>query len=241
MNRRLFITATGAAAAATSLPAQTATAPVISTLAHAPLPYESAALEPHIDVLTMNIHHGKHHATYVTKLQEAMKAAGIANDDALDLVKNIPMLPKEAQTAVRNNGGGHVNHSMFWKWMAPQGSSPPVPQGALGQAMQATFGGMDPFKKAFAEAATKRFGSGWAWLILRPDGKLKITSTANQDNPLMKGIVDEADLGSPLLGLDVWEHAYYLRYQNKRPDYITAWWNVVNWTEAGRLYDAAKA
>ena len=206
-----------------------------------PLPYPPASLEPHIDALTMTIHHDKHHATYVTKLGDALKAAKVKSTDPLEIIKSIADLPEDQQTAVRNNGGGHVNHSWFWNWMAPAGSGAKGPEGKLGEAIQSTFGSVDDFKKTFGEAATKRFGSGWAWLIVKADGKLAVVSTPNQDNPLMKGIVADKDLGTPILGLDVWEHAYYLKYQNKRPDYITAWWNVVNWDEVAKGFDAAKA
>ena len=142
---------------------------------------------------------------------------------------------------IRNNGGGFVNHSWFWNWMAPAGSGPKGPEGKLGDAIMKSFGSVDGFKKSFAEAATKRFGSGWAWLVAKADGKLIVTSTANQDNPLMQGVVPDEEVGTPILGIDVWEHAYYLKYQNKRPDYITAWWNVVNWAEVAKGYDAVKA
>jgi len=187
------------------------------------LPYDFAALEPHIDAKTMEIHHGKHHQTYVTKLNEAVEKtpelAGLSLDE---LIRGIDDVPEAVRSAVRNNGGGHWNHSMFWEMMAPDGGSP---HGALAKAIEESFGGLDPFKEQWAAAGVGRFGSGWVWL-LNDGGKLSITSTPNQDNPLMEG--KEA-----LLGLDVWEHAYYLKYQNKRPDYITAWWNVVNWKKVG--------
>lgn len=237
MHRRHFITATGAAVAGSIITSQSASAAAIG-LDLPPLPYEPAALEPHIDAMTMTIHHGKHHAAYVTKLKEALTAGGIAGGDPLALIKDINSLPKEQQSAIRNNGGGHVNHTWFWNWMAP--GSGKGPDGKLAAAIQSTFGSIGDFKKAFAEAGVKRFGSGWAWLIVKADGKLAITSTPNQDNPLMKGLVADADLGAPILGLDVWEHAYYLKYQNKRPDYITAWWNVVNWDAVAKGFDAAK-
>jgi Fe-Mn family superoxide dismutase len=198
------------------------------------LPYAPEALEPHIDAMTMNIHHGKHHAAYVANLTKALEAAKVEATDTLVLLKGLSGLPKDAQTAVRNNGGGHVNHSLFWSWMCPAKDSG-KPDDRLGSAIQSSFGSMEDFQKLFNEAATKRFGSGWAWLIVQ-DKKLKITSTANQDNPAMKGIVPAAELGTPLLGLDVWEHAYYLHYQNRRPDYITAWWNVVNWSAASKRF-----
>ena len=156
-----------------------------------------------------------------------------------ELIADINALPADQQTAIRNNGGGHVNHSWFWQWMAPAGSGPTAPDGKLAEAIQTSFGSLDDMKKAFGEAAGKRFGSGWAWLIKKADGKLAVVSTPNQDNPLMKGIVADSDLGTPVLGLDVWEHAYYLHYQNKRPDYIAAWWNVVNWKQAAACFEGS--
>ncbi len=196
-----------------------------------PLPYPTNALEPTIDQQTMEIHHGKHHNAYVTNLNNAI--AGKADLEALsieDLCKNISKLPADVQGPIRNNGGGHFNHTLFWNIMGPNAGG--APTGALGEAITATFGSFDAFKEAFGKAGITRFGSGWAWLIVK-DGKLAITSTPNQDNPLMDGS------GTPILGLDVWEHAYYLKYQNKRPDYIGAWWNVVNWTEVAARYTAA--
>ncbi len=240
MNRRHFIAAGGAAVAGSVLPS-IATAAESFALTQAPLPYAPEALEPHIDSMTMNIHYGKHHAAYVANLTKALSENNIAGTDALALLKDISSLPAAAQTAVRNNGGGHVNHTLFWQWMAPAGSGPKGPEGKLGEAIQGAFSSIDDFKKAFSEAGAKRFGSGWAWLIVKADGKLAVTSTPNQDNPWMKGVVPDADLGTPILGLDVWEHAYYLKYQNKRPDYIAAWWNVVNWTDVAKRYAAAKA
>jgi Fe-Mn family superoxide dismutase len=194
------------------------------------LPYSFNALEPHIDAKTMEIHHGKHHQAYVTNLNNA-----IANTDAEkmsieDICKNI----SKYSPAVRNNGGGHYNHSLFWTLMKQNGGG--NPSGALGEAINAAFGNFNEFKTKFAAAGTGRFGSGWAWLIAGADNKLSITSTPNQDNPLMD--VAEAK-GTPILGLDVWEHAYYLNYQNRRPDYITAWWNVVNWEEASKRFSGA--
>jgi len=238
MNRRVFLTTSTAALSASFL---TPTSSHALDLVQAPLPYAPEALEPHIDAMTMNIHFGKHHAAYVKNLGDALKAAGSSQTDALALVSDLSSVPEEQRTAVRNNGGGHVNHSWFWKWMAPAGSGPKGPEGKLGEAIQTTFTSIDDFKKVFGEAAGKRFGSGWAWLIVTPQGGLKVTSTPNQDNPLMKGVVADADLGTPILGLDVWEHAYYLKYQNKRPDYVSAWWNVVNWAEVAKGYEAAKA
>jgi superoxide dismutase, Fe-Mn family len=202
------------------------------------LGYEPTALEPHIDAATMTIHHTKHHAAYIAKLNEALAAQAELAGVSLDaLMAKLPSVSDAAaQATLRNNGGGHWNHSFFWKIMAPAAQSG-KPSADLQKAIEAAFGSMDQMKAAFADAAMKRFGSGWAWLILQ-DGKLKITSTPNQDNPLMKGIVADADLGKPLLGLDVWEHAYYLHYQNRRADYVTAWWNVVNWKEVNRLFSA---
>ena len=191
------------------------------------LPYPHDALEPHIDKMTMEIHHGKHHNAYVTNLNKALESAPQLADKSLEelLANNCAIVPENIRTAVRNNGGGHANHSAFWRWMAPKGGGPPG--GRLADAIQAAFGGLDPFKEKFATAATTRFGSGWAWLVRGSGGNLEVYSTANQDSPLMEG-------KSPILGLDVWEHAYYLKHQNRRPDYIAAWWNVVNWPEAGK-------
>ncbi|MBB5032055.1 superoxide dismutase [Prosthecobacter vanneervenii] len=196
-----------------------------------PLPYPTNALEPHIDQQTMEIHHGRHHNAYVTNLNNAI--AGKADLEALsieDLCKNISKLPADVQGPIRNNGGGHFNHTLFWNIMGPNAGG--APTGALGDAITATFGSFDAFKEAFGKAGVTRFGSGWAWLVVK-DGKLAITSTPNQDNPLMDGS------GTPILGCDVWEHAYYLKYQNKRPDYIAAWWNAVNWTAVAANYAAA--
>lgn len=195
-----------------------------------PLPYDKAALEPHIDAQTMEIHHGRHHNAYVTNLNNAI--AGNAELEALsidELNKNINSVPEGIRTAVRNNGGGHWNHTFFWNIMAPNAGG--APKGELAAAIDAAFGSFDAFKEAFAKAGVGRFGSGWAWLV-KKDGKVAITSTPNQDNPLMDGS------GTPLLGIDVWEHAYYLKYQNKRPDYIAAWWNVVNWDAVAERFAA---
>ena len=197
-----------------------------------PLPYSFDALEPHIDAKTMEIHHGKHHQAYVTNLNAAIdKAPELQNKSIEDLLKNVNSAPEAVRTAVRNNGGGHWNHSLFWKLMAPKAGG--EPSGALGDAIKSSFGGFDKFKEQFAAAGTGRFGSGWAWL-LKDGAKLSITSTPNQDNPLMDGKAPS----SVLLGLDVWEHAYYLKYQNRRPDYIAAWWNVVNWSEVATRFGA---
>lgn len=192
------------------------------------LPYDKAALEPHIDATTMEIHHDRHHNAYVTNLNNAI--AGNAELEALsieDLCKNINSVPEAIRPAVRNNGGGHYNHTLFWNIMGPNAGG--APTGALADAITAAFGSFDAFKEAFAKAGATRFGSGWAWLVVK-DGKVAVTSTPNQDNPLMDGS------GTPILGCDVWEHAYYLKYQNKRPDYMAAWWNVVNWTAVADLF-----
>jgi superoxide dismutase, Fe-Mn family len=192
-----------------------------------PLPYDFAALEPHIDAQTMQIHHGKHHQAYVNNLNAALeKHTDLQKMSAEELLRNLGSVPEDIRPAVRNNGGGHVNHTMFWKMMAPNAGGPP--SGAVAEAIKASFGGFDAFKEQFAKAGVSRFGSGWAWLIDN-NGKLSIESTANQDNPISDG-------KKPILGIDVWEHAYYLKYQNRRPDYITAWWNVVNWAEVNRLF-----
>lgn len=193
------------------------------------LGYNFDALEPHIDTMTMEIHHGKHHAGYVAKLNDAVASNKVlAGKDIAELLGDVFSISDESlMTAVRNNGGGHWNHSMFWKSLAPEGETGKASDD-LSAAINGEFGSMEKMKEEFGKAAGTRFGSGWAWLIVK-DGKLKITSTANQDAPVMKGVVADADLGKPLLGLDVWEHAYYLKYQNKRPDYVTAFWNVVNW------------
>jgi len=194
-----------------------------------PLPYDFAALEPYIDAKTMEIHHGKHHQAYVNNLNAAIeKAPELASKSLDDLIRNVNKAPEAVRTAVRNNGGGHWNHSMFWQIMAPKAGG--EPGGNLGNAIKSAFGDFAKFREQFNAAATGRFGSGWAWLV-NNGGKLSITSTPNQDNPLMEG-------QKAILGLDVWEHAYYLKYQNKRPDYIQAWWNVVNWKEIEKRFSA---
>ena len=200
------------------------------------LPYATNALEPHIDARTMEIHHGKHHAAYVTNLNKALESApDLAAKSIDDLVKNIAAVPEAIRGAVRNNGGGHWNHSFFWKLM--KASAEGKPTGKLADAITAAFGSFEAFQEKFAAAAATRFGSGWAWLCVK-DGKLAICSTANQDNPLMGETVGGCG-GTPVLGLDVWEHAYYLNYQNRRPDYVKGWWNVVNWTQAEANFAAA--
>ena len=195
------------------------------------LPYGYDALEPHIDKETMNIHHTKHHNAYVTNLNNALEGhAELASKSIEDLISDLDAVPESIRTAVRNNGGGHANHSLFWKLLSPEGAGEPT--GELAEAINSKFGSLDKFKEQFSAAGAGRFGSGWAWLILN-NGELEITSTANQDSPVMEG-------KTPILALDVWEHAYYLNYQNRRPDYMNAFWNVVNWDEVQKLYEAAK-
>ncbi len=188
------------------------------------LPYDFAALEPHVDEQTMRIHHGKHHQAYVTNLNAALEKHPALQSKSVDeLIADLASVPEDIRTAVRNNGGGHVNHTLFWQWMAPNAGG--APTGALGDAIASSFGSFDNFKTEFKKAALGRFGSGWAWLV-QSGGTLSIESTPNQDSPMMEG-------RAALLGLDVWEHAYYLKYQNRRPDYVDAWWNVVNWAAVG--------
>ncbi|KGD90324.1 superoxide dismutase [Achromobacter sp. RTa] len=197
-----------------------------------PLPYAYDALEPHIDSMTMEIHYSKHHQTYVNSLNAALEGAGLPTDEPVEaLVSRLDQLPEAVRGAVRNHGGGHANHSLFWSVMSPEGGG--EPDGDLAAAIEAELGGMAAFRDAFTKAALTRFGSGWAWLSLTPAGKLTVESSANQDSPLMQG-------NTPILGLDVWEHAYYLKYQNRRPEYIAAFYNVVNWPEVARRYAAAK-
>jgi Fe-Mn family superoxide dismutase len=189
------------------------------------LPYDVSALEPHIDAKTMEIHHGKHHNAYVTNLNAALdKHANLKERSVEDLIKNLGSLPEDIRVAVRNNGGGHVNHTMFWQIMGPGAGG--APTGRIAEAINGAFGGFDAFKEQMNKAGVGRFGSGWAWLV-DSGGRLSIESTANQDNPMMEG-------KHPIMGIDVWEHAYYLKYQNRRPDYIGAWWNVVNWGEVNK-------
>lgn len=196
-----------------------------------PLPYSSDALEPHIDKQTMEIHHGKHHNAYVTNLNNAVAGTELENQSLEDLLAGISKYP----VAVRNNGGGHYNHTLFWNILSGEGGGQPT--GELAEAINQKFGSFDTFKEEFTKAATTRFGSGWAWLIVSGDGSVAITSTPNQDNPLM----DVADTkGFPIIGLDVWEHAYYLKYQNRRPDYIAAFWNVIDWSAAEKRYQQGK-
>lgn len=196
-----------------------------------PLPYGYDALEPHIDQQTMTTHHDKHHAAYVNNLNAALeKYPDLQGKSAEDLIRDLNSVPEDIRAAVRNNGGGHVNHTMFWQIMGPNGGSEPT--GALAEAINQAFGSFEDFKKQFNDAGVKRFGSGWAWLVRNSSGQLQIVSTANQDNPLSEGHY-------PILGNDVWEHAYYLKYQNRRPDYLAAWWNVVNWEEVSRRFEQA--
>ncbi len=196
------------------------------------LPYAFDALEPHVDARTMEIHHGKHHAAYVANLNAALEKAPSLFDVPLDrLLRNLASVPADIRDAVRNNGGGHLNHSLFWTVMSPRGGGQPV--GELSTAVNSAFGSFEAFKEQFGTAAKTRFGSGWAWLAVNAFGGLVVTSSPNQDSPVMDGM-------SPVLGLDVWEHAYYLQYQNRRPDYVTAFWNVVDWKRANELYVAAR-
>jgi len=197
-----------------------------------PLPYDYNALEPYIDEQTMRIHHDKHHGTYVTNVNNALaNQPDLAALPVEQLIQNLGRVPEDIRTTVRNNGGGHANHSFFWQIMAPNAGG--QPSGALAEAINQTFGSFDAFKDQFSKAGAGRFGSGWAWLTMDGSGALRIESTPNQDSPLMDG-------RTPILGLDVWEHAYYLKYQNRRPEYVAAWWNVVNWPQVGKTYEAAR-
>lgn len=199
----------------------------------APLPYAYNALEPHIDARTMEIHYSKHHATYVANLNKALEGhADLQGMSLKQLLQSLSQVPEAIRTTVQNNGGGHANHEMFWQLMAPKAGGSPT--GPVADAIAKAFGNFDHFKAQFKDAALKRFGSGWAWLVAAPDGGVSITSTPNQDTPIMQG-------KNPVLGLDVWEHAYYLLYQNKRADYIDAWWNVVNWEKVNELYSAGRS
>ena len=195
-----------------------------------PLTYPVNALEPHIDAKTMEIHHDKHHQAYITNANNALKDhPDLAAKPVDELIANLSQVPESIRTVVRNNAGGHSNHSFFWKIMAPNAGG--APKGKLGDAITATFGSVDAFKEKFQAAGASRFGSGWAWLVVNKEGKLEITSTPNQDSPIMEGL-------KPVIGIDVWEHSYYLLYQNKRPDYLKAWWNVVSWDQAEKNFSA---
>ena len=194
-----------------------------------PLPYAYEALEPTIDTTTMQIHHDKHHAAYTTNLNNALAGTEFEAVPVTELLAKLDSVPEAIRTVVRNNGGGYVNHNLFWEIMGPNAGG--APAGALAAAIAQTFGSFDEFKAKFGAAATGRFGSGWAWLVVKPNGSLEVYSTANQDSPLMQG-------DAPILGLDVWEHAYYLKYQNRRPEYVTTWWNVVNWNAVAEKYAA---
>jgi Fe-Mn family superoxide dismutase len=198
-----------------------------------PLPYDYKALEPHIDEQTMRLHHDKHHATYVNNLNAALEAhADLQKKSIEELLTGLDKVPEAIRAKVRNNGGGHYNHTMFWEMMAPGGSK--EPGGTLSAAINKAFGSFAAFKEQFTKACADRFGSGWGWLLVDRNGKLSIESTPNQDNPIMEG-------KTPVLGCDVWEHAYYLKYQNRRPDYVAAWWNVVNWTDIARRFEKAQS
>jgi superoxide dismutase, Fe-Mn family len=193
-----------------------------------PLPYDYAALEPHVDEATMRVHHDKHHQAYVDKVNAALEGTDLADASIEDVLKDLSRVPEDKRTAVRNNGGGHYNHSLFWEWMSPDGGG--EPDGALRDAIDSAFGSFDDFKAKFKETGVNQFGSGWSWLVHDGSG-LAVVGTPNQDNPISNG-------QTPLLGVDVWEHAYYLKYQNKRPDYIDAWWNTVDWGKVAERYDA---
>ena len=195
------------------------------------LDYDYSSLEPHIDAKTMEIHHSKHHQAYITKFDAALEGSSLAQKKVFDILSDFSSVPDEVKGAVRNNGGGHINHSLFWKVIGPNCGGEPT--GDLAQAINNAFGSLDEFKTQFANAAATRFGSGWAWLVVDANGELSVTSTPNQDSPVMEGLL-------PILGLDVWEHAYYLNYQNRRPDYINAFWNVVNWNHVSEFFEAAK-
>lgn len=228
MNLSVYLSRLAIALSAACLPALAA-----AQFSLAPLPYATDALEPHIDKTTMEIHHGRHHAAYVNNLNAQVKSNPELANLSLEAIQG---QISKYDPAVRNNGGGHYNHDLFWKLMAPQGQGG-KPNAALEKAITSSFGSLEEMKKQFNQAALGRFGSGWAWLIVTPEKKLAITSTPNQDNPLMD--LPEIQRGTPILALDVWEHAYYLKYQNKRAEYTTNWWNVVNWNEANRRYEAA--
>lgn len=200
------------------------------------LNYDYNALEPHFDARTMEIHHTKHHNAYITKVNGAVEGTEFENLSVEELISDLSVLPDNIKGAVRNNGGGHANHTFFWNILSPNAVG--APKGELADAIESELGGFDAFKASFSNAGMTRFGSGWAWLVVKDDGKLSVTSTPNQDSPLMKGVADVE--GTPLVGLDVWEHAYYLKYQNLRPNYIEAFWNVVDWDKANAIYLSTK-
>ena len=240
LNRRNFLFLLGAGTGAVALGVQGSSVGMSATLAQAPsgggtftvppLPYAYNALEPHIDARTMQFHHDKHHATYVKNLNAALeKYPQLKGKSAEQLLREINSVPEDIRTMVRNNGGGHVNHTMFWNIMSSNGGGEPT--GAIASAITQTFGSFEEFKKQFNSSGEKRFGSGWAWLVRTPDGKLEVTSTPNQDSPLIEG-------NYPIMGNDVWEHAYYLTYRNRRADYLNAWWNTVNWDEINKRFSA---
>ena len=197
------------------------------------LAYSVDALEPHVDARTMEIHHGKHHQTYIDKLNGALENhSELISNSVENLISDLSRIPEDIRGAVRNNGGGHYNHTFFWQCISPNGGG--IPSGELASAIDSSFGNLDSFKNEFTQVGLTRFGSGWAWLIKKEDGSLAVTSTPNQDNPIMQGVTDQC--GTPIIGLDVWEHAYYLNYQNRRPDYISAFWNIVDWDRANTLF-----
>jgi Fe-Mn family superoxide dismutase len=205
-----------------------------------PLPYPAEALEPHIDRQTMEIHHDRHHKAYVDNANKALDGTKWADKDPVEVIRSLGDLPEDKRGPVRNNAGGHVNHSMFWQVMAPAGKGGGgQPSGELAKAIEKSYGTFDHFKEEFAKAGAGRFGSGWAWLVVQADGNVSICSTANQDNPVMGKAIAGCE-GTPILGVDVWEHAYYLKYQNKRADYLAAWWNVVNWPKVAELFAKAR-
>ncbi len=201
------------------------------------LPYAYDSLEPHFDAVTMEIHHTKHHNAYITKVNEALEGSNLEALSVETLISDLSAVPEAVRSAVRNNGGGHANHSFFWNILSPSGGGNPT--GALASAIDSEIGGFDALKNSFANAGATRFGSGWAWLVLKKDKSLAVTSTPNQDSPLMKDVADVE--GTPIIGLDVWEHAYYLKYQNLRPSYIEAFWNVIDWPKANEIYSVAKS
>jgi len=244
ITRRHFIAATAGAAVSAHAQAPAAAPAPAGPFMLDPLLYAPEALEPHVDAVTMGIHHGKHHKAYVDNLNRALAPHERLHKRTLEeLISDVNFLPEDIRRAVQNNGGGHWNHALFWNLMGKPGAAGiggAPGDSKLGTAINGAFGSFDKLKEKFADAAMKRFGSGWAWLIVKKDdGKLAVVSTGNQDNPLMQGIVPNTDRGTPVLALDVWEHAYYLKYQNKRADYVTAWWNVVNWKAAAALFEAA--